>query len=263
MPQINLSNVSEDDLHRLLDASHRRGDPALGETIRQEMAARREVTADRRAAKAQALAAPRLVFVELDDLVAGPPQGAMAPGPKERPPRPRTPSDPVIPGAAPVVAFSHPVPLAGRRVGLATLALGVAAGMAVGWWAGALGRHEPVAAGARAVPPARTVAQVLPIAPALPAPPALSQQTNPTEQVREVRVAPANAPSSTTAAPVRARPAAATVRHPAPVQRAASVRPRKRPQVTRIARVRSGDPERLARLYEEGVRKLNRQSPAP
>ena len=49
MPQVNLTNASGQELRQLLDSSRRRGDAALSYTILQEMAARREAPAERRA----------------------------------------------------------------------------------------------------------------------------------------------------------------------------------------------------------------------
>jgi len=61
MPQVDLTTMTGPQLRQLLDSSRRRGDAALSYTILQEMAARREAPAKRRAAE------PHLVAVDLGE----------------------------------------------------------------------------------------------------------------------------------------------------------------------------------------------------
>ncbi|WP_372786078.1 hypothetical protein [Phenylobacterium sp.] len=202
MPQVNLTDVTAQELRRLLDSSRRRGDAALSYKILQEMAARRDAPAKRRQA------GPRLVAVELgepledDDLppmpnwrpppreveaLASPePEAASASAPaprpsrRKRPPAPAMASVAAVPVAAvvvepppPTLETSRPLrlqdadpppqdeavepqepelrlraaapekvrpPRQPRFGGVATFAVGLALGIALGWWGGRIAR---------------------------------------------------------------------------------------------------------------------------
>lgn len=112
MPQVNLTDVTGQELRQLLDSSRRRGDAALSYRILQEMAARREAPAERRRSKTRRPAEPRHFVVEAaeapeapeadDDVppmpawrppalvaaAASPPEAPPAPPPRRRKARP-------------------------------------------------------------------------------------------------------------------------------------------------------------------------------
>lgn len=216
MPRINLGNVSDGELQRLFEAARSRRDAPLRETIEQEIAMRAD--GPRRGATASG---PRMVLVELDDLLA-----ASDPGPASLP------ASPVIAAEAPLAGW------AGRRMGPGALAFGVAAGMLVGWWAAGLTRQPPRAAPVTlAVQPAAQVAAPIRSDPPAPAPMMVADVTPPAGE-------PPPKPPAPKASPGR-RPAVVAVKL------------RRAPAAGRAPRAKTGDPQRLARLYDEGVRKLH------
>lgn len=199
----------------LLDASRAGGDAALRDLAEQEIAARAE-DPERQATRPPA--GPRMALVEMDDLLAG---GARRPA--------------TWPAAVVGVFGALPQALGARRVGLATLALGVVAGMALGWWTAGITRQAPPAA------PATMVVQ-----PATYVPAPIATKAPP-----PVRTAVADV-SPPVAEPPSSAPKINRHRSPAIV----AVKLHRSPPARRATRAPTGDPQRLARLYEEGVRKL-------
>jgi hypothetical protein len=219
MPRINLSNVSDGELQRLLAAGRVRSDATLLEVIEQEIATRTDGPGPRPTRP------PRMVLVELDDLPTG-----------------GSPGSAVLPASPLSAAVAFPQLSEGRRIGPATLAAGVVAGMALGWWVAGITRHEPPAtAASMAVQPAAYVPPPLPAVVATPA----------RQVVAEVRPPVADPP------PKPAPPKVSRHRRP----EVTAVKLRRKPPVRRTIRTPAGDPQRLARLYEEGVRKLKVANP--
>jgi uncharacterized protein YecT (DUF1311 family) len=132
MPQVNLTNVTGQELRQLLDSSRRRGDAALSYRILQEMAARREAPAERRAFKGRRPAEPRLVAVEFGDPLDK--TEDLPPMPNWRPPGPQTASETAseteIETSAPpesALAAATPQPRRSRRAPQPDRALAMAA----------------------------------------------------------------------------------------------------------------------------------------
>jgi chemotaxis protein histidine kinase CheA len=128
MPQVNLTNVSGQELRQLLDSSRRRGDAALSYRILQEMAARRETPAERRAFKGRRPAEPRVVAVEFGDPLDK--TEDLPPMPNWRPPSHQTVTETEMEASPPpesALAAASPQPRRSRRAPRPDRALAMAA----------------------------------------------------------------------------------------------------------------------------------------
>lgn len=292
MPQVDLATLSAPELRRLLDTTRGRGDAALSYRILQEMAARREGRGRRGLLAARRPAEPRVVAVDLGDPLE--PQDELPPMPRWRVPadRPAAAPEPETLPEAPETAVEdwdlrlRPAELEGLRAprrsrwAAAGSALGVVLVFALGGSAGWFARDllSPAAASAAApvpiaapAPPPATEPATLPLE-VLPAETAPEPEPEP--------VAEAVPPPAPEAPPAMAEGCAA---EPTPADRAICGDPelrrlqaelrrayaeameahedrarlRERQLAWREARNAVTDPQRLARLYEQRIRRLD------
>ncbi|HEV2532938.1 hypothetical protein [Phenylobacterium sp.] len=234
MSKIDLSTLPAQELRQLLDSARNRGQAAQSYEILREMDARRArpAPAKAKAWRRSSRREPRLVELQLGDPLAAPDEVFLSPDDEP----------PLTLGhetAQPTLAAAAPAPARSRwgHWGALCFAMGLAGGVAAGWWAaggGSWAPPQPALASAAHATPRRPLPVVVGSEPAIAAAPAVAGPV-----VAETQLASAAGPAdaSTTAAATASPP------EPAPV--AAESAP-SRTAATEAHAVVPGSQERVA-----------------